>query len=139
MERGEPLRFLVHLETDGAGELLERLREDPSLLVAPRAGHLAVTRNVGIGWGVFVLNTRGRCRSGRICVRRTCTSEVASHVPRNRTSGGGARLSCRSERTRSPVEAAGYPRNSKVGVVSFDSSTSVGHSETCAPVTMTGS
>ncbi|MGZ8579334.1 MAG: hypothetical protein ACXWWX_07365, partial [Actinomycetota bacterium] len=81
-ERGEPLRFLVQLEADSAGELLKRLREDLSLLVAPRARHLAVhERNVGAGWGVFVLNTRGRCRSGRICVRRTCTSKVASHVP----------------------------------------------------------
>jgi hypothetical protein len=33
----------------------------------------------------LVLKIRGRKRSGRICVRRACTSSVASHVGRKRT------------------------------------------------------
>ena len=55
------------------------------------------TRNVWIDCGVFVLNTRDRWRSGRICVRRAWTSSVASHAGRKRTgagvsaSGSGAR------------------------------------------------
>ena len=45
---------------------------------------------VSIDCGVFVLNTFGRCFSGRIWVRRAWTSSVASQMGRNRA---GARAS----------------------------------------------
>src|SRR5947199_39040 len=46
------------------------------------------TRKVGTECGVFVLKTSGRYGSGRIWVRRACTSNVASQVGRNRTVAG---------------------------------------------------
>ena len=46
------------------------------------------TVNVGFDWGVLVLKTCGRKRSGRMPVRRAFTSSVASQVGRKRTGAG---------------------------------------------------
>ena len=107
--RGEPSRFVVDLASRAARQRLERRDDDAAAFVLPRPATCPSTRKLGNECGVFVSNSSGRKRSGRICVRRAWTSSVASHVGRNRT-GAGASASGSGARGRS---SSSPPRSSR--------------------------
>jgi hypothetical protein len=82
VERQQAFGLLAELAPCFAWEALERGEADRAALHPPGPCDLPVERNVGAECGVLVLKTRGLKRSGRICVRHACTSNVASHVGR---------------------------------------------------------
>ena len=95
VEADDPRALAAELCAGGAGEGLERLEAERRLprrsLDPPRAGDGAVDEEVAIDCGALFEKTSPRKRSGRTCVRRTCTRSTASQWPRKRT-GAGASL-----------------------------------------------
>ena len=87
-ERFEPLLLIAHRPTRSGGEVAERLDVYPGASLRQVPATCPSIRKVGTEWGVLVLKILGRSGSGTICVRRACTSSVASHVGRNRTGAG---------------------------------------------------
>ena len=112
---GQPLGLGVDLALDGAVELPERLDPDGAADELPRTGDVPSTRKLATDCGVFVLNTCGRCSSGRIPVRRAWTSSVASQVGRNRT-GAGVSGSGRGARGRSTSSSPSSARNRRSSI-----------------------
>ena len=97
--------LVLQLATHGPGQRLERLERDllPSCFHVPAT--CPSTRNVGADCGFFVWKISGRNRSGRIWVRRACTSSVASKVGRKRTGAGASGPGSGAPRTSSQLAA----------------------------------